>query len=336
MTEDKYQEKTNSGSAKDVAKRVLRHENIMLAIVLAALTAVMGVVTNGLTASRANMANVLLQSSIRGVVAIGQAFVILTSGIDISVGGVGLFCSIVGGSVLTESMFNIVGYSIPIPAAILLMLVVGLGWGTINGTLVARIGMPALIVTLGMWEVTDGAAFNLSGGRSLSEIPEAMAFIGQGQIAGVPVPVVIFIVVAVIAYFVLNHTTFGRNIYAVGGNPVSAWLSGINVKQMVFSVYAISGFCAGLAGSIMLGRVMSASMRTLEGLELDSIAAAAIGGVSLMGGRGNLIGVVIGAIIIGVVNNGMSVLGAGPDMQGIVKGLIIIIAVAIDYIRGRR
>jgi len=336
LTDDKHKTETRNVGARDMAKRVFRHENIVLAIVLAALTGVMGFVTNGLTASRANMANVLLQSSIRGVVAIGQAFVILTSGIDIAVGGVGLFCSIAGGSVLTESMFNLVGHSIPIPAGILVMLIVGLGWGSLNGTLVARVGMPALIVTLGMWEVTRGAAFNLSGGRSLSEMPEGIAFIGQGHIAGVPTPVVIFIIVAAIAYFVLNHTTFGRNIYAVGGNPVSAWLSGINVKTMVFSVYAISGFCAGLAGSIMLGRVMSASMRTLEGLEMDSIAAAAIGGVSLMGGRGNLIGVVIGAIIIGVVNNGMSVLGAGPDTQGIVKGLIIIVAVAIDYIRGRR
>ena len=147
------------------------------------------------------------------------------------------------------------------------------------------------------------------------------------------VPLIIFILVAASSYFVLRHTTFGRSVYAAGGNPASAWLSGINVKKTLLIVYAISGCLSGLAGVVMTARVMSASMRTLEGVELDSIAAAAIGGISLMGGRGSLIGVIFGVLIIGVINNAMSVLGASPAVVGIVKGAIIFSAVAIDYLR---
>ena len=148
-------------------------------------------------------------------------------------------------------------------------------------------------------------------------------------------PVVILIVVAVIAYFFLNHTTYGKSIYAVGSNPVSAWISGVNVKNIQFSVYAISGFLAGLAAFVMLGRIMLSSMRSLIGLEIDTIAAATVGGISLAGGIGNLIGVLIGNLIIGVINNAMTVLGADAAVIGITKGSIIIGAVTIDFLRRR-
>jgi ribose/xylose/arabinose/galactoside ABC-type transport system permease subunit len=145
--------------------------------------------------------------------------------------------------------------------------------------------------------------------------------------------VVIF--AAVISYLVLSYTTFGRSVYAVGGNPVSAWLCGVNLKRIQLIVFIISGFLSGLAAIIMTGRVMSASMKSLTGLELDTIAAVCIGGISLMGGRGSLIGAIVGVLIIGVINNGLSILGASPAMQGIVKGTIIIAAVAVDYLRKR-
>ena len=148
-------------------------------------------------------------------------------------------------------------------------------------------------------------------------------------------PAIIWIAVSVTAYLILQHTTFGRSVYAVGGNPVSAWLSGINARRVLFLCYVISGFFAAVASILCMGRIMSASMNSLMGLELDAIAAVCIGGVSLAGGRGNMIGVVLGVLIIGVINNGMSVLMAGPAMQGIVKGVIIFSAVAADYIRHR-
>jgi len=202
--------------------------------------------------------------------------------------------------------------------------------------MVSRVGIPALISTLGVWQITAGLAFRVTRGITVGDLPEGVRWWGSGTVLGLPVPVVIFIVVAVVAYFVLNYTTYGRAVYAVGGNPASAWLSGIKVKNVQFSVYAISGFFAGLAAFIMLGRSESGSTQLLRGLEIDSIAAATIGGVSLMGGRGTLIGMVLGVLIIGVVNNGLSVLFADPATTSIVKGSIMITAVVIDYMRRRR
>jgi len=323
-------------TVKNLARRFLRHENAVLVIVLIALIGAMAGVTKGLTARRDNVMNILLQSSIRGVASVGQAFVVLSAGIDISIGGVGLICASLGASLMTQiPELNIVGHPVSIYAAMPIMLLVGASWGVANGSLVSRVGVPALIVTLGMWQICKGAAFRLSLGKMIHELPEGLAFFGLGDVAGVPVPTIIFIAVAVTAYFVINHTTFGKSVYAVGGNPLSAWLCGINIKNIRFMVYVISGLLAGLAGLIMTARSMSSSMATLKGLELDSIAAVFIGGVSLTGGIGTLTGVIIGVFIIGVINNGMSVLGANIALQSMAKGAIIFTAVAIDYLRRR-
>jgi ribose/xylose/arabinose/galactoside ABC-type transport system permease subunit len=337
MLENPDSRKSSMHTAKDKVSRLIKHESAVLVIVLVVLIGVFSFVSKGLTTGRNNLVNILLQSSIRGVASMGQAFVILTSGIDLSVGGVGLFSALLGSLMLTqEPTINILGGPVPAAGVIPVMLFSGAVFGLLNGLSVSRIGMPPLIVTLAAWEISKGLAWRISGGFSVGLLEPSMAFVGQGEIATVPVPVIIFIVVAVISYFVLSHSTFGRSIYAVGGNPVSAWLTGINVKKVTLIVYIISGFLAGLAAVIMTGRVMSASMRTLEGLELDSIAAVCIGGVSLMGGRGNIIGVILGVVIIGVINNGMSVLGVSSAVYGVVKGAIIFAAVAIDYIRRRR
>jgi putative xylitol transport system permease protein len=322
--------------ARETAKRLLRHDNAVLIIVLIALIGVMSAVTHGLTSSRVNMMNVLLQSSIRGVAAVGQAFVILTAGIDLSVGGVGLVCSMLGATLMTnDPTQSLIGYPVPLASGILIMLLAGLGWGAVNGSLVSRIGMPALIVTLGMWEITKGVGFQVNAGQYVMGLPESLSFMGEGRIAGVPVLVIIFIAVAAVGYFVLSYTTFGKSVYATGGHLPTAWLSGIKVRNILFSVYAISGFLAGLTGVMLTARTMSASMLASEGLELDSIASVVVGGVSLFGGRGSIIGVVVGALIIGVINNALSVLGANPAMVRIIKGVIIFTAVAVDFLRKR-
>jgi len=336
MTEKSEVVKVRRQHLRVIAGQLVRHENTVLAIVLIGLTAVFGVITKGITTSVSNMTNILLQSSIRGVASVGQAFVILSAGIDVSVGGMALFCSILGASLMTgETAMNPAGHQISIFLAIPIMLVAGMAWGLLNGSLVSRARMPALIVTLAMWRITTGAAFGACRGGSIGRLPDQFGFLGAGKIAGLPVPVIIFAVTAVIAYLTLNYTTYGRAVYAVGGNPVSAWLSGINVKNILHSVYAVSGFLAGLAGVIGTARIMSASMRSLGGLELDAIAATVIGGVSLAGGRGTIIGVVIGTLIIGVINNATSVLGLGPELKGIVTGVIIVVAVLIDSLRRR-
>jgi len=336
MAEIVEKPKPPSVTARDIARRFFRHENAVLGVVLIALIGVMGVVTKGTTTSRANMMNILLQSSVRGVASIGQAFVILTAGIDLSITGMGMVASITGASLMTASSeLSLLGYPVSMYTAIPLIVLVGLGFGVANGTLVSRIGMPALIVTLGMWEICNGIGFRLSRGYQVCDLPAGLAYFDVGRIAGVPVAVIIFIAVGVIAYFVLYHTSYGKSVYAVGGNPVSAWLSGIQVKTIIFSVYAISGLLSGVAGVLWTARSMTGEVRALTGVMLDTIASVCIGGGSLAGGKGTLIGVIIGVLIIGVINNGMSMLGASPFMQGVVKGAIIIGAVAADYIRRR-
>jgi ribose/xylose/arabinose/galactoside ABC-type transport system permease subunit len=336
MTETTERPQSAVERARHVARRFFGHENTPLLFVLIALVFVMGYITGGKTLSLANMKNTVLLSSIRGIAAIGQAFVILTAGIDISVGGNGMFCSILGAGVMATNWQNILGNPLPVSLGALIMLMAGLGWGALNGTLVSRIGIPGLISTLGLWQITAGAGLLVGKGHDIGWQPEALIWWGSGNIVGVPVPTVIFIVVAIAAYFILHHTTYGRSVYATGGNPVSAWLSGVNVKMVLFSVYAIAGLLSGLAAFGMVSRMMFASSRSLEGLEIDTIAAATVGGISLMGGRGTLIGVVLGTLIIGVVNNAITVLNADPSTAGIVKGAIIILAVVIDYARRRR
>jgi len=336
MTRIAEKPKSFNVKAQEIARRLFRYESAILVVVLVGLIAGMAVVTKGLTSSRANMMNIMLRSSITGVASVGQAFVILSAGIDLSVGGVGLFCSILGASMMTgDANLNIVGYPASPFLVIPIMLLVGVAFGAVNGLSVSRLGMPALIVTLAVWEMTKGGSFLLCLGHAIGLLPENVSSFGVSKFAGVPGLVIIFLVVLAVGYFILRYTTFGRSVYAVGGSPASAWLSGIKVDNVLFSVYAISGFLAGLGGVMSMARMGASSMKTLAALELDSIAAVCIGGTSLMGGRGGMIGTLIGVLIIGVVDNSLSVLGANPAVQGIVKGGIIFTAVAIDYVRRR-
>ncbi len=336
MDEDTRSSGPRGQGARAGARRFFSHENAALALVFVGIVVAMTFVTGGKSIARINMRNVMLQSAIRGIASVGQAFVILTGNIDLSIQGIGILCALTGATLMTKNMFlNIVGQSLPVPLVLLLVLLVGAAWGVANGFLVSRTRIPSLIATLGIWEVTRGLAFDVGKGAAVTQQPEALAFFGSGNVAGVPVPVIIFVTVAAVSYFILNHATYGRLLYAIGGNPSSAWLSGIRVQLVTFSVFVISGLLSGLAGFISIARVMSASMNTMQTLMLDTIAAVVIGGVSLMGGRGNILGVVIGVMIIGVINNGMSIIGAPPSTLGVVKGLIIIFAVIIDYRRQR-
>ena len=336
MAEVVEKPKSFSDTAQEVAKRVFRHENAILIIILVGIMAAMAVISKGMSISTGNLKNILVQSSTRGLAAIGELFVLLTAGIDLSIGGVALMSSLACASLVTTGYQNLIGAPIPVGAGILILVLVGLSVGAVNGLAVSRLGMSAVIVTLAMWIMSTGFGYLFCRGMTIQLLPRSLAFFGQGHIAGVPVPVIMFAVVAVVAYFVLNHTTFGRSVYAVGGNPISAWLAGINVKNVLFLVLVISGFLGALAGLVIMSRTMVAGMLTGMGLELDAIAAVLIGGVSLAGGRGNVIGVVIGALIIGVINNGMNIVAVGPAYDDLVKGGIIFAAVAVDVMRRRR
>lgn len=308
--------------------RFSRHENAVILAILLVIIVVLAIVTKGATVTRSNISNIWLQSASRGIAAIGETFCLLTGGVDLSIGGIALVAAILGASLMTGQT----GFP---TTAITIMLIVGCGIGAVNGLIVSRTGAPALLITLGMWQATKGLGYIICRGHTILNLPETINFFGAGNIAGVPAPVVVFIIVLALSYFVLYHTPFGRSVYASGGNPISAWLCGINVKNTRFFVYLISAFLGSLAGLIILGRTMCGGLTTVVGLELDAIAAATVGGVSLMGGIGTLFGTIIGVMIIGVVNNGMNVFAVDPAYRDVVKGTIIMAAVGVDYWRRR-
>jgi len=318
---------------------VVRHEAFTLVIILIALFAIFGVTTHGLSLDRTNIANILLQSSMLGVAAVGQALVILTAGIDLSIGGIALMAACMGGSLMT-TMEGFLG-PLPIGAALLIMLLVGAGLGAVNGVLVSRLRMVPLIVTLAIWQMTRGASYQLTlglenVGQVIQELPPGLSFIAHESVGGVPNPVFIFVAAIVVGYFVLHHTSFGSSIYAVGGNETTAWLSGVKTRNIKFWVYVISGLCGAIAAIIQVSRVMCSSYGVISGLEMDSIAAVVIGGVSLFGGKGSIIGVLLGVLILGVISNGMNIMGLNTFMQNVIKGAVIVTAISVDAVRRMR
>lgn len=334
MPDNRQTEKSFGSVLKENWLKVIRNEHFALGAILAGLIAVMTVRTGGALLTAINIRSLLLRSSIRGIAAVGQAFVMLSAGIDLSVGGVAILVSCLGASLMTESPRY--AAHLPVALGVFIMVLVGIGMGASNGVMVSRLRMSPLIVTLAMWQIGIGGAFQVTKqGETVHYLPESLAFFGKGSIGGAPVPVIIFVAIIVVGYLVLHHTSFGRSIYAVGGSEVTAMLSGINVRNIRFLVYTICGFCAGIAGLIQLSRIMAADIMVLYGLEIDTIAAVVVGGVSLFGGRGSIIGVLLGVLILEVVGNGMNLLGLTIYMQWMVRGGLILIAVIIDALRRR-
>ncbi|RUT31377.1 ABC transporter permease [Arsenicitalea aurantiaca] len=277
--------------------------------------------------STANLTNVLRQVSINGILAIGMTYVILTGGIDLSVGSVLALCGVVAGSLVTGAD--------PANPALAFLAGIGVGAlvGAINGILIARFKVTAFVVTLGMLSMARGATLLYSDGRPIPNLSPEFRWFGQGFVMGVPVPVIVFALVFIIAFIVLRYTVYGRWIYAVGGNIKSARTSGIPTRSVIFSAYMIMGALAGLAGVILTARTTSALPQAGLGYELDAIAAVVIGGTSLVGGVGSVTYTLIGALIIGVISNGLDLLGVSSYYQQIIKGAIIVVAVLIDRSR---
>lgn len=277
-----------------------------------------------------NLLNLLRQSAINGLIAFGMTLVILTGGIDLSVGAtLGLSGVIFAGL--------IVNLGLPIPLALVLALLFGILLGLISGILVGKAKLQPFIATLITLTVYRGLTLIYTDGRPISNVTnseyvgsEFLAFLGRGRILGIPVPVIILFIAFLILSFMLNRTTFGRQIYAVGSNERTAQLSGINTDRVKLIVYSISGLTATLAGIILVSRLNSAQPTLGEGYELDAIAATAIGGTSMAGGRGKLSGTLLGVLIIAVLGNGMNILGISSYYQDVVKGIVILLAVLID------
>lgn len=270
-----------------------------------------------------NLINILRQTSVNGIIAIGMTLIIISGGIDLSVGSL-----LALSAVIATSFAHPGEHSLIVP--LLIGLLVGTTGGAINGFIIAKKRIAPFIATLGMMTAARGLALVYTNGRPVINLSNEYNKIGGSYLAGIPLPVIIFILIILIGIFILHFTRFGRYVYAIGGNELAAKVSGINTIRIKIGVYAFSGALAGLAGIVLSSRVMSGSAATGQGYELDAIAAVIIGGTSLKGGVGTIAGTIVGALIIGVMNNGLDLLNVSSYWQQIVKGLIIVLAVLLD------
>jgi putative xylitol transport system permease protein len=281
-----------------------------------------------------NISNILLQTSINGVLAIGMTFVILTRGIDLSVGSVAALAGIVSASLVTSSTTaGLPGGPYPVGLALAAGILVGVACGALVGIIVSRFNVQAFVATLGMLSAARGLTLIYGGGKPVPGLSPSFRWIGTGNIFGIPMPVILLIIVFAVSWWILARTRFGRYVYAVGGNPHASKTSGINVTRIRFLVYVISGGLSGLAGMMLSARTGSALPQAGIAYELDAIAAVVIGGTSLSGGVGRVTGTLIGALIIGVMNNGLDLMGIQSYYQQVLKGALIIGAVMLDQKR---
>jgi ribose transport system permease protein len=275
-----------------------------------------------------NIVNVTRNFSFIGIVAMGMTLVILTGGIDLSVGSVWAMTAVLAASLMSNGWLMIPAVCVSLLAAALV--------GFFNGLCVTRLNMSPFVPTLASLAIARSLALIITRGRPISSFgpqQDAFLWIGGGTIFGIPNPVVLFIVVATVLWIVLSRTVWGRRVYAVGGNEKAARLTGLNVRRLKVTVYVISSFCAGLAGIVQASYLSSVTASLATGQELSVIAATVIGGVNLAGGEGTVFGVVIGTIMLEILRNGLLLFGIDPYWQGVFVGAIIIIAVSIDRFR---
>ncbi|WP_312469736.1 ABC transporter permease subunit [Neobacillus sp.] len=269
-----------------------------------------------------NVMNVLRQVSIIAIIASGMTLVILIAGIDLSVGAVMAFSGAILAGALTAGW--------PLALALLAALGVGLLFGLFNGFITARFGVPSFIATLAIMVIARGMTLVYTKGYPLVVSNEAYRFIGSGRLFGIPIPIIIMFIIFGFMYWMLKYTSFGRYIFAIGGNEETAILAGINVKAIKIAVFGIAGLLSALSSIIYTSRLMSAQPTAGTGIELDAIAAVIIGGTSLAGGKGGVTGTLIGALIMGVLDNILNLMNVSPFYQSIAKGLVILVAVLVD------
>ena len=276
-----------------------------------------------------NLRTLIRQVSFSGISAVGLMFVMISGGIDLSIGS-----QIVFSNVLLAIMM--VDWKLPPALAIPLILVAGTGLGAINGFLCIKLKIHPLIITLGTSAIFKGMGYIINQSRNIMGFPDSFRWFGQGYVWGIPVPVIVMVVVALIGSFILTRTYFGRRVFALGGNEEAARLAGVNINGMKVLLFMICGFITSITTVLLLSRVFAGQTITGQGLEFDCLTAALLGGVSFKGGEGNVFGLMVGIIIIGVLNNAMQ-LATFPDFsQTVVKGSVLLIAVAFDVYQKNR
>ena len=310
--------KKNGGISK-----VLKGENTMLLFAVALFAVCLLFVPRFATGG--NIKNILIQISINALIACGMTFTILSDGSVAAIAGV-------AGASLIKTMPNA---SVPMSILIILLtsLVIGTVCGALNGFCIAKLNVPPFIATMAMMNVARGLAYVFTDAKPVFGLPESFGFIGLRELGIIPVSVILMVFIIFLSYIILTKTCYGRYIYAVGSNKEVAKLTGINVDQVRFSVYVISGILSALAGLVLASKLQNGQATAAVGYELNAIAAVAMGGTSMSGGRGGIPQTVIGLIVIGIINNALSLLGVSAYWQTVAMGVIILIAVVIDQAR---
>ncbi|MBB5755172.1 ABC transporter permease [Prosthecomicrobium pneumaticum] len=274
----------------------------------------------------ANFKNLFIQSTILAVLALGQTYVIMTRGIDLSIGGTMALSSALA---IGLSVYS----GVPAPLALLVGLGVGALIGTINGFAVTQLGITPLIVTLATLSIARGATFVYTNGANVTPVPAMVSAFGRGELFGVPYSVILLVLLAIGCHFILARTVFGRSVYATGGNETASRLAGIPTDRVILVTYVLCGVLAAVAGLVLAARLESAGPRAGVGIELTVIAACVIGGTSLFGGTGSILGTLLGVVLISLVSNAINLLGVPPAWDDLVKGFVIFLAAVVDVYR---
>ena len=303
-------------------KKLINQINIYRSVLILLVICVFATILSPSFLSVTNLFNVFKQITVAGIVGCGMTFVILTGGIDLSVGSILGLSGVLASGVLASTGNTAV--------AVAVSLTVGIACGAVNGFFVSVCGIPPFIYTHGMMTVLRGVILVYTKGSPIPIKSDAYKFFGKGSIAGIPVPVIILIIVFLLAHYILTQTSYGRSVYAVGGNREAARLSGIRVKTSEFLVYTLNGLMCGMAGLILTARLGSAQSTSGTGIEMDAIAAVILGGTSLSGGVGFVLPTVVGAMIMGIIDNILTLMNVNPHATNIVKGAVILIAVLVD------
>lgn len=315
-------EKINKGSLKEFFKKT------GILWVMVALVIIMSIISPTFFTSR-NLINVAKQASITSVIGVGMTFVLITGGIDLSVGSVMALSGTLAASVAVADK------NMPILAVILVGAALGTLCGLINGVGVSYIGFPPFIMTLGMMTIARGIPLVYTNGTPIFGLSDAFNALANSRILGIPTLVYYMVVISIIGYVILSRTVLGRQIYGIGGNEEAARLSGVPVARLKMLVYVFSGFLAGIAGILICSRITSGNGTVAEGYEMNAISAAVIGGVSMTGGSGSVLGMVVGAMILTIIQNSFDIMGVNSFYQDIIKGIIILLAVFLD-LRGKK
>jgi ribose/xylose/arabinose/galactoside ABC-type transport system permease subunit len=319
-----------SGRAQGIRQRLTSITGIGPLLIALVLICLFLTLTTDSFLTTSNLTNIIVQTSVVGIAAVGGTLVIITSGIDLSVGSNVALSGMVAAYAMKHDL---------VPGGlggVAMALLVGVLIGSFNGASTTVLRLTPFIATLAMLAMARGLTQQVSQGQTIFGFPASYTVLGNGSIAGIQAPVVVTVVVFLIGHVLLTRTSFGHQVYALGGNREAARLAGIPVRRVEFAVYALAGLCAGLAAVVLTGRLDSALASGATGLELQVIAAVVIGGTSLFGGRGSLAGTFLGVVLIGVIVNGLTLLNVNPFWQQFVQGAVIFVAVLLDALNTRR